>query len=137
VVSALVAADMRERGWSWPEPGREAVWRGPPYVETGDLQALRERGVSSARIETVYSPAWTTEWMSGEAREKLRAYGIAAPGHVVAEPLVSIGRRREAVECPFCGSRDTTLTSEFSSTACKAMHMCNACTQPFEEFKAI
>jgi ring-1,2-phenylacetyl-CoA epoxidase subunit PaaD len=106
-------------------------------IEDDILAALREHGVPGARIETVYSPAWTTEWMSDAAREKLRAYGIAAPGHVVAEPLASIGRRREAVECPFCGSRDTTLTSEFSSTACKAMHVCNACTQPFEEFKAI
>jgi ring-1,2-phenylacetyl-CoA epoxidase subunit PaaD len=106
-------------------------------IEDDILSALRERGVPSARVETVYSPAWTTEWMSDEAREKLRAYGIAPPGHVEHEPLVTIGRMREAVRCPFCGSLETKLTSEFSSTACKAMHVCSACTQPFEEFKAI
>lgn len=106
-------------------------------IEDDILAALRERGVPNAHIETVYSPAWTTEWMSDEAREKLRTFGIAPPGHVAHQPLVSIGRRREAVQCPYCGSRDTKLTSEFSSTACKAMHVCNACTQPFEEFKAI
>lgn len=106
-------------------------------IEEDILSALRARGVQSARVETVYAPAWTTDWMSDEAREKLRAFGIAPPGPAAAEPLVSIGRRREPVACPYCGSRETTLTSEFSSTACKAMHVCRSCRQPFEEFKAI
>jgi ring-1,2-phenylacetyl-CoA epoxidase subunit PaaD len=106
-------------------------------IEDDVLAALRARGITRARMETVYSPAWTTDWMSDAAREKLRAFGIAPPGHVAVEPLVMIARKREAVACPYCGSRNTTLTTEFSSTACKAMHVCHACTQPFEEFKAI
>jgi len=106
-------------------------------IEDDVLAALRERGVTRAKMETVYTPAWTTGWMSDAARDKLRAFGIAPPGHVAVEPLVTIGRKRAAVACPYCGSRNTSLTSEFSSTACKAMHVCQACTQPFEEFKAI
>lgn len=106
-------------------------------IEDDVLAALRERGITRAKFETVYTPAWTTDWMSDAARAKLRAFGIAPPGHVAVEPLVMIARKREPVVCPYCGSRNTTLTTEFSSTACKAMHVCHACTQPFEEFKAI
>jgi ring-1,2-phenylacetyl-CoA epoxidase subunit PaaD len=104
-------------------------------IEDDIRTALAERGWKDVAIRTVYAPAWTTDWMSPAAREKLRAYGIAPPG--AAEPaLVAIGRRA-AVRCPFCGSTNTRHTSEFGSTSCKALHVCNDCTQPFEEFKAI
>lgn len=106
-------------------------------IEDDVLAALRAHGVPNARMRTVYAPAWTTDWMSEAAREKLRAYGIAPPGHPAPDSLVTLGRRREAVQCPFCGSRNTTHTSEFGSTSCKALHVCRDCTQPFEEFKAI
>lgn len=106
-------------------------------IEEDILAALRAHGIVQARLRTSYAPAWTTEWLSDAAREKLRAFGIAPPGHVTAAPLVTLARHRQAVACPYCGSRDTKLTSEFSSTACKAMHVCAACRQPFEEFKAI
>jgi ring-1,2-phenylacetyl-CoA epoxidase subunit PaaD len=84
----------------------------------------------------VYAPAWTTDWISDDARARLRAYGIAPPGAAPGNDLVTLTRRR-SVACPFCGSLDTTLTSEFGSTACKALHVCRSCRQPFEEFKAI
>ena len=107
-------------------------------IEDDILAALRARGWTDARVRTVYAPAWTTDWMSDAAREKLRAYGIAPPGRAPREEFVVLRRRGdERVACPFCGSLDTALRSEFGSTACKAMHFCNACRQPFEEFKAI
>ena len=109
-------------------------------IEHDVLEALGAHGIAGARIRTVYTPAWTTDWMSGAARDKLRAYGIAPPAgaeRVSHAPLVTLGRRREPVACPFCGSVNTVLTSEFGATACKALHVCNECTQPFEEFKAI
>jgi ring-1,2-phenylacetyl-CoA epoxidase subunit PaaD len=106
-------------------------------IEDDILAALNEHGFTRARIRTVYSPAWTTDWMSDASREKLRAYGIAPPGVADTGGLITLERRRAAVACPFCGSANTTLTSEFGSTACKAMHVCHACNQPFEEFKAI
>jgi ring-1,2-phenylacetyl-CoA epoxidase subunit PaaD len=110
-------------------------------IERDVLAALRARGWEDARIRTVFAPAWTTEWMSDATREKLRAYGIAPPRAGGAEPaLVPLRRRgapRDAVPCPFCGSPDTRLQSVFGSTACKALHVCDACRQPFEEFKPI
>lgn len=105
-------------------------------IEDDIIAALHDAGYADARVRTVYTPAWTTDWIPESAREKLRAYGIAPPGHSGVHSPVQI-RRREAVQCPFCGSPDTALRSEFGSTACKAMHYCNACTQPFEEFKSI
>lgn len=106
-------------------------------IENDITQALRDHGIAHVEVKTSYSPAWTTDWIPAPAREKLRAYGIAPPGATDHDAPVSIGRRRPAVRCPFCGSMDTQLRSEFGSTACKSIHVCRGCSQPFEEFKAI
>lgn len=106
-------------------------------IERAVAGTLASHGLS-ARVRTVFSPAWTTDWMSEAAREKLRAYGIAPPGRTESEALVPLTRRAApSVACPFCGARDTALRSAFGSTACKSLHFCNACHQPFEHFKAI
>ena len=97
-------------------------------IEEDIVAALHAGGWPNVRVKAVYSPAWTTDWVSPEAREKLTAYGIAAPEFV---PL----QRR--VQCPFCGSRETAMRSEFGPTACKALMYCSHCQQPFELFKAI
>lgn len=108
-------------------------------IEDDIVAALTARGLAPVRIETVYSPAWTTEWLSAEAKRKLEEYGIAPPGPVREETLVTLTRAAsvERLRCPYCGSRDTTIKSEFGSTACKAICYCNGCSQPFEAFKAI
>jgi len=106
-------------------------------IERDITAALHEHGVPNVAIRTSYSPPWTTDWIPAEAREKLRAYGIAPPGPADHDAPVQIGRRRAAVRCPFCGSTRTVLKSEFGSTACKAIHVCEDCRQPFEEFKAL
>lgn len=88
------------------------------------------------RVDTRLSPAWTTDWITPEGREKLRAHGIAPPPRASAdrhalfpEPL--------AVACPRCGSLDTERLSAFGATACKAMHRCRSCSEPFEAFKCL
>ena len=106
-------------------------------IENDIRAALMERGVERVEIRTSYSPAWTTDWIQPEAREKLRAYGIAPPSAVDHAAPIAIGRRRPSVRCPYCGSTSTELRSEFGSTACKAIHVCTGCDQPFEEFKSI
>jgi ring-1,2-phenylacetyl-CoA epoxidase subunit PaaD len=106
-------------------------------IEADIRTALLERGVHDVNVKLVLSPAWTTDWIGPEAREKLRAYGIAPPGRAEPQGLITLTRARMAVPCPFCGSNDTRLQSEFGSTACKAIHVCNACRQPFDEFKAL
>lgn len=106
-------------------------------IEQDIRAALSGEGITDVTIETVHAPAWTTDWIGEGAREKLRQYGIAPPGEVERGGLIALTRRREAVACPRCGSRNTELRSEFGSTACKAIHVCNACGEPFDEFKAI
>lgn len=110
-------------------------------IERDVLAALRGRGWAAA-VRTTYAPAWTTDWMTDAAREKLRAYGIAPPGRRDAgAALVQLRRAGAAAEagpaCPRCGSPDTRLESRFGATACKAMHTCRACGEPFEEFKPV
>jgi ring-1,2-phenylacetyl-CoA epoxidase subunit PaaD len=105
-------------------------------IEQDIVAALEVAGFARVDVRTTYAPAWTTDWITPEAREKLRAYGIAPPGPAEGPTLVPL-RRRRVVACPYCGSEQTTLRSEFGSTACKAIHFCDACRQPFEEFKAI
>jgi ring-1,2-phenylacetyl-CoA epoxidase subunit PaaD len=106
-------------------------------IETDIRSALIAAGASEAHVNTVFAPAWTTDWIGPDAREKLRAYGIAPPGRAEPQGLITLTRARTAVPCPFCGSTDTRLQSEFGSTACKAIHVCNSCRQPFDEFKAL
>ncbi len=106
-------------------------------IEDDIRSALLEAGATEVHVRMVFAPAWTTDWIGEEAREKLRAYGIAPPGRAEQGGLITLTRRRTPVACPFCGSSDTRLQSEFGSTACKAIHVCNACLQPFDEFKAI
>lgn len=97
---------------------------------------LKENGIENFSIKTVFSPAWTTDWISNEAKQKLKEYGIAPPSQSTEQHLKSIlGSVAKTVQCPFCNSTDTRLTSAFGSTACKALHYCMSCHQPFEEFK--
>jgi ring-1,2-phenylacetyl-CoA epoxidase subunit PaaD len=88
--------------------------------------ALRARGVAKLRLERRLSPPWTTDWISAQGRETLRAYGIAPP--------TPPGR---AVACPRCGSVQTDKISPFGSTPCKAQFRCRDCLEPFDHFKCI
>jgi ring-1,2-phenylacetyl-CoA epoxidase subunit PaaD len=107
-------------------------------IEEEIVAALRATGYDHVELHTVYSPAWTTDWLSDEAKAKLAAYGIAPPGRAAAEqPLVPLSPAVRHPACPYCGSSNTERKSEFGSTACKAIHYCHHCHQPFEEFKAI
>ncbi|HEX5182709.1 MAG TPA: 1,2-phenylacetyl-CoA epoxidase subunit PaaD [Allosphingosinicella sp.] len=91
-------------------------------IERDIRAALDAAGYRDIRIETILSPPWTTDWISPEGQEKLRAYGIAPP-------------TRRAVECPQCGSTDCEEVSRFGSTPCKALWRCRACGEPFDLFK--
>lgn len=108
-------------------------------IEQDIVDALLRAGANAVRVNTVYAPAWTTDWIREDARERLRAYGIAPPSgsSAVATELVTLQRRSPRVACPRCGSHRTELKSEFGSTACKALYVCGSCGEPFDYFKAI
>lgn len=97
---------------------------------------LKEIGIEKVKVEMVYSPAWTTDWINDEAKEKLRAYGIAPPDHSSVDKNVLLGKSR-GLKCPLCGSKNTEMISQFGSTACKALYRCKDCREPFDYFKCL
>lgn len=105
--------------------------------------ALKARGIDKLRLERRLSPAWTSDWISPEGRDKLRAYGIAPPidgtaadGRLMARANRLAGSNL-AVACPRCGSTRTEKVSQFGSTPCKASYRCCDCLEPFDYFKCI
>ncbi|WP_282605262.1 1,2-phenylacetyl-CoA epoxidase subunit PaaD [Pelagibius sp. Alg239-R121] len=104
-------------------------------METEILKALREAGFEKVKVETVLSPAWTTDWLSEAGREKLRSYGIAPPVRASSSRQALFGK--DSVDCPQCGSSDTERVSEFGSTSCKALYRCCSCAEPFDYFKCL
>ena len=103
-------------------------------IELAVEAALRDAGFEP-KVERVIAPAWTTNWITAEGRDKLRAYGIAPP--VKASNSIRALFGETEVACPQCGSHETERLSEFGSTACKALYRCTACAEPFDYFKCI
>ncbi len=135
-----ILRDVRE-----DDEGLEVVitptYSGCPAMDqiTDDIHAALARAHLDARITTQLAPAWTTDWMSAAAKDKLRSYGIAPP-HTLAPGSHRVLRfaprhTAPAVACPQCGSANTTETSHFGSTACKALYKCLDCLEPFDYFK--
>jgi ring-1,2-phenylacetyl-CoA epoxidase subunit PaaD len=105
-----------------------------------DVQArLNRAGFERVTVETQLAPAWTTDWITAEGHRKLAAVGIAPPSPAPrrAGPVPLTLGRSPSPRCPQCGSSDTRLTAQFSATACKSLHRCNACGEPFEGVKAL
>jgi ring-1,2-phenylacetyl-CoA epoxidase subunit PaaD len=104
-----------------------------------DVRAALAATDIEARVVVRLAPAWTTDWITPEAKEKLRAFGIAPPHTTAADNVVRFARpasqARGDVACPHCGSANTTETSHFGSTACKALYKCLDCLEPFDHFK--
>jgi ring-1,2-phenylacetyl-CoA epoxidase subunit PaaD len=94
--------------------------------------ALARAGIE-ARVRTSLSPAWTTDWLTDAGRRKLAAFGIAPPPARASSRRALFGKAHPA--CPLCSNEDTEQISEFGSTACKSLHRCRACREPFDAFK--
>lgn len=126
------SVEHRPDGW---HIGFTPTYSGCPATEFL-LAAIRETlegaKISPVHIRQVLHPAWTTDWMSPEAKTRLREYGISPPqGHACHATVAA------QVTCPRCGSEHTSLISEFGSTACKALYRCDSCREPFDYFKCI
>ncbi len=108
------------------------------------VQALDDAGLGPVQVSYRLAPAWTTDWISARGRERLLAYGIAPPGACAASAgqggltaSAPIRLRLRPLACPRCASTDTEQLAAFGSTACKALHRCLSCLEPFEYFKPI
>ncbi len=104
-------------------------------MEADIEECLQKHGIDRFEVRTIIEPAWTTDWLTQEAKDKLSAYGIAPP---VDSPDKSIlfGNGPD-VPCPQCGSVHTEMVSQFGSTACKALYKCLDCKEPFDYFKCL
>jgi ring-1,2-phenylacetyl-CoA epoxidase subunit PaaD len=104
------------------------------------VHRLTDEGFADVRVRVQLDPPWTSDWISDHGRAALRAAGISGPGPAPRRtgpvPL-TLSPTRRAVACPRCGSADVEVTSEFGSTACKALYRCRACLEPFDHLKEI
>ena len=98
---------------------------------------LTNAGIENIELIMQYSPAWTTSWLTNEAKEKLRIYGIAPPIDGTEDKGFLFESGPKVVPCVKCNSNNTEVTSQFGSTACKALYKCLNCLEPFEYFKCI
>ena len=120
------------------------TYSGCPAMATirADLEvALRRGGFDRVDVRTSLSPAWTTDWISDDGRRKLDEHGISPPhkgsGHRDGPIPLTLIRPDRLLQCPRCGAEDTDETSRFGSTACKSLHRCRQCGEPFEHVKEI
>lgn len=103
-----------------------------PFISNEIKRILNEYGIYNCEINISYEPVWTTDWLTKEAKLKLKQYGIAPPLHSTC--ALKIGTESQ-IHCPICNSNKNTLLSNFGSTACKALYKCNSCEEVFDYFK--
>jgi ring-1,2-phenylacetyl-CoA epoxidase subunit PaaD len=134
-IPVLTIADLGVLRGVSVEDGAVTVTITPTYsgcpalgvIEEDIVSVLTAAGFDRVTVDTAYSPAWTTDWMSAEAKRKLNDYGIAPPLHAGIDSVL----------CPQCSGADTNFVAEFGSTACKALMVCAQCGEPFDYFKRI
>ena len=126
------------------EAGRVHVEFTPTFLGCPALEVMRDAMTerieelgAEAEVEVVLDDSWSTDRITAEGREKLRAAGLAppVPRETTAPRLVQL--RSSIFRCPYCGSTDTTLENIFGPTPCRSIRYCNGCRQPFEQFKTI
>jgi ring-1,2-phenylacetyl-CoA epoxidase subunit PaaD len=105
-------------------------------IEDQIIETLHKETGKKIQVNTIYSPAWTTDWIPEEAKIKLREYGIAPPEKTTQDKSMLFGEKK-IVACPQCRSANTELVSQFGSTACKSLYKCLDCLEPFDYFKCI
>lgn len=103
-----------------------------------DVTAAVEKieGVSTVDVSTSFDPPWTTERITEQGRVRLKEFGLAPPTGTGPVLITEIGLPKHA-ECPFCGSKDTVNENAFGPTPCRSLYYCNACRNPFEQFKPV
>ena len=115
----------------------------PTFLGCPALEVMRDAMAAKVRelggdpdVQVITDDGWSTDKITPEGREKLRASGFAppAPRETTTPTLVQL---QTGFRCPYCGSSDTALENLFGPTPCRSVRYCNACRQPFEQFKTI
>ena len=126
------------------EEGRVRVEFTPTFLGCPALEAMRAamaariRGLGAEpEIEVVLDDSWSTDRITAAGREKLLASGFAPPLPRAAEAPTLLQLQSRSFACPYCRSRETRLENIFGPTPCRSLRWCEACRQPFEQFKTI
>ena len=152
VVSVTDLGIVRNVAWSEDSSDTAVVTVTPTYsgCPATDVifhqirEELLGHGVPNVDLRVQLSPAWTTDWLTEEAKQKLKAYGIAPPGERVSAAgdamaasllTLGLGAHTPSLACPRCGSTNNEMISRFGSTPCKSLHRCIDCREPFDHFK--
>jgi ring-1,2-phenylacetyl-CoA epoxidase subunit PaaD len=112
---------------------------GCPALET--MKSQMEAAIAGlgarAEVEVVADDSWSTDRITPEGREKLRAAGFAPPAPREAAAPTLLQLQSAVFRCPYCGSTETRLENLFGPTPCRSLRYCASCRQPFEQFKTI
>lgn len=128
------------------EQGHIRVELLPTFVGCPAIELMRQsvaerlhEFADDVSVEISYAEPWTTDRVTEAGRSALRSAGFAPPPPpgVDAGRLLSVLPNPPVGECPYCGSRNTTLDNAFGPTLCRAMYHCADCRQPFEQFKEV
>jgi ring-1,2-phenylacetyl-CoA epoxidase subunit PaaD len=124
--------------------GRVRVEFTPTFLGCPALEVMRDAMAERIRklggepeIEVVLDDSWSTDRITPAGREKLREAGFAPPAPREAGKPTLVQLTSAAFRCPYCSSTDTRLENIFGPTPCRSLRYCNACRQPFEQFKTI
>lgn len=126
----------------WDDGDKITVFITPTYngcpamdmITVNIKSALQEHGYQNVEVISQLEPAWTTDWITKDGRQKLMDYGISPPAEKTGDVSFLHGDSPK-VQCPQCRSYQTELISRFGSTACKALYKCKDCLEPFDYFK--
>ena len=126
------------------DDGRVHVEFTPTFLGCPALEVMRSQMAervaalgAEPEIEVVLDDSWSTDRITPEGREKLRAAGFAPPAPREAGGPQLVQLQANGFRCPYCGSRDTALENIFGPTPCRSLRYCRSCRQPFEQFKTI
>jgi len=126
------------------ENGRVHVEFTPTFLGCPALEVMRDAMAAriaelgaEPEIEVILDDSWSTDRITPEGREKLRASGFAPPTPRTADGPKLVQLQSNAFRCPYCGSTDTALENIFGPTPCRSLRYCKSCRQPFEQFKTI
>lgn len=139
VISIVELGLIRQVGYA---DGRLLITFSPSFIGCPALDVMKQEvrrrlqqlGEASVEIKTVFSPPWTSDWITPAGREKLRGFGLAPPPKHAGDLTAVL---QQAASCPYCDSLDTELKNSFGSTLCRSIYFCTACVQPFEQFKPL
>ena len=108
-----------------------------PIIKSDVAAAVRGvEGIDEVSVEVSFVPPWTSDRITAEGRSKLEGFGLAPPTGEGPVLITNIGLPEIAI-CPFCGSKNTHNENPFGPTPCRSLYYCNACSNPFEQFKPV